>query len=255
MENSKTQKPIVCFDIEATGTDTKYDRIVELAMIKVQNGEIIETFEQRINPTVPIPNEATEVHGITDEDVRLCPTFIDIAHKVDEFIDGCDFMGFNLYVYDIPMLNNELNRAGIYFDFQSSNILDVGNLFKIFNPRTLVAAVKQYCNKDLEDAHGAMPDTLATYEVFKAMSEQHCLEDDFEKLSVESNYGKRLVDVDNKFYEKDGDIYFNFGNDRDKEVSTNYGFVRWMLTKDFSESTKQVCRNILEIDQSNGLSY
>ena len=166
------KRPIIFFDLETTGIDIARDRIVEISMVKVMpdGEEIVRT--RRINPGMPIPAEATAIHGITDEDVKDCPLFPQIAKSLAQFIEGCDFGGFNSNRFDLPMLV-EFMRAGVDVDFRKRKFIDVQNIFHKMEQRTLVAAYKFYCGKDLADAHSAEADTLATYEVLKAQLDRY----------------------------------------------------------------------------------
>ena len=167
------KRPLVFFDLETTGVDTAKDRIVEISMVKVMpNGdEIVRT--RLINPQMHIPEDATAVHGITDEDVKDQPTFAQIAKSLSQFIEGCDFGGFNSNRFDLPMLVEEFLRAGVDVDFKNRKFIDVQNIFHKMEQRTLVAAYKFYCDKDLTDAHSAEADTKATYEVLKAQLDRY----------------------------------------------------------------------------------
>ena len=143
------KRPIIFFDLETTGIDIARDRIVEISMVKVMpdGEEIVRT--RRINPGMPIPAEATAIHGITDEDVKDCPLFPQIAKSLAQFIEGCDFGGFNSNRFDLPMLVEEFMRAGVDVDFRKRKFIDVQNIFHKMEQRTLVAAYKFYCGKDL----------------------------------------------------------------------------------------------------------
>ena len=167
------KRPIIFFDLETTGIDIARDRIVEISMVKVMpdGEEIVRT--RRINPGMPIPAEATAIHGITNEDVKDCPLFPQIAKSLAQFIEGCDFGGFNSNRFDLPMLVEEFMRAGVDVDFRKRKFIDVQNIFHKMEQRTLVAAYKFYCGKDLADAHSAEADTLATYEVLKAQLDRY----------------------------------------------------------------------------------
>ena len=178
---------MVFFDLETTGTDTAHDRIVEISLIKVDpNGEkTIKT--RRINPEIPIPAEASAIHHITDEDVKDCPTFKQIAKSLKAIIEGCDFGGFNSNRFDLPLLVEEFMRAGVEVDFfRKAKYVDVQNIFHKKEERTLVAAYRFYCNKELGDAaHGAEADTLATYEVLLSQIERYSdLETDVDALAT-----------------------------------------------------------------------
>ena len=160
------RRPMVFFDLETTGTNIATDRIVEISVVKVMpdGEEIMRT--RRINPEMPIPAEATAVHHITDEDVKDCPTFRQVAKSLCEFMVGCDFCGFNSNRFDLPLLAEELIRAGVDVGFlRKAKYVDVQNIFHKKEERTLVAAYRFYCDKDLTEAHSAAADTMATYEV------------------------------------------------------------------------------------------
>lgn len=149
------KRPIIFFDLETTGVDTARDRIVEISMIKIMpDGEEI-TRTRRLNPGMPIPAEATAVHGITDEDVKDAPTFSQVARSLEQFIRGCDFGGFNSNRFDLPVLVEEFLRAGVDVDLKRRRFIDVQNIFHKKEQRTLVAAYKFYCDKELDDAHSA----------------------------------------------------------------------------------------------------
>lgn len=167
------KRPIIFFDLETTGVDTARDRIVEISMVKVMpDGEEIRK-TRRLNPGMHIPAEATAVHGITDEDVKDCPTFAQVAKSLEQFIRGCDFGGFNSNRFDLPVLVEEFLRAGVDVDFKRRKFIDVQNIFHKKEQRTLVAAYKFYCDKELDDAHSAEADTLATYEVLQAQLDRY----------------------------------------------------------------------------------
>ena len=167
------KRPIVFFDLETTGVDTAKDRIVEISMVKVMpDGEqIVKT--RKLNPGMHIPAEATAIHGITDEDVRDCPTFAQVAKSLEQFIRGCDFGGFNSNRFDLPVLVEEFLRAGVDVDFKRRRFVDVQNIFHKMKQRTLVAAYRLYCDRELEGAHSAEADTLATYEVLLSQLERY----------------------------------------------------------------------------------
>ncbi len=187
----KLKRPIVFFDLETTGVDTAHDRIVEISMIKIMpDGErIVKT--RKLNPEMHIPEAATAVHGITDEDVKDCPRFAQVAKSLAQFLTGCDFGGFNSNRFDMPVLVEEFLRAGVDVDFKRRRFVDVQNIFHKMEQRTLVAAYKFYCDKDLTDAHSAEADTLATYEVLKAQLDRYPeLENDIDALADFSSRGE-----------------------------------------------------------------
>ena len=186
------KRPIIFFDLETTGVDTARDRIVELSLVKVMpdGEEIIKT--RRLNPEMHIPEEATAVHHITDDDVKDCPTFRQVAKSLREFMEGCDFGGFNSNRFDLPVLAEEFIRAGVDINLKNRRYIDVQNIFHKKEERTLVAAYRFYCNKELGDAaHGAEADTKATYEVLKAQLDRYNdLENSVEFLADFSSRGR-----------------------------------------------------------------
>lgn len=162
------QRPLVFFDLETTGVQITRDRIVEISIVKVHPDGERETKTRRINPGIPIPPEATAVHGISDEDVADCPTFAQVARSLYTWLEGCDIAGFNSNRFDVPMLIEEFLRAGVAINFDDRYFVDVQTIFHKMERRTLEAAYKFYCNKTLENAHSAEADTLATVEVLEA---------------------------------------------------------------------------------------
>ena len=245
----KFENPICFFDIESTGTDRENDRIVELAICKLFPNGDREVKVRRFNPERPIPIKASEVHGITDEAVANEPTFKQCAKAVAAYIQGCDLGGYNSNAFDIPMLQAEFFRAGIHIDLSKTRFIDAGNIFKIQEPRTLTAAYKFYCGQELEDAHSAEADILATVDVFAAQLDRYKeVPDNMDELHLYCNYGKPFVDISGKFTTDDeGRICFNFGKHKGEPAIDHPGFVEWMLTKaDFPYDTRKVCESILQ---------
>ncbi len=245
----KLTKPIVFFDLETTGTNVQHDRIVELSYIKVMpNGEEIEK-AIRINPEMPIPAEATAVHNITDEDVANCPTFKQIAHDIAKVFTGCDIGGFNSNRFDVPMLMEEFMRVGIDFDCTKCRFVDVQTIFHKMEQRTLSAAYKFYCDKDLENAHSAAADTRATYEVLKAQLDRYSnLSNDINFLSEFSTQNKNADLAGRIIYNADKKEVFNFGKYKGQLVEDVFrrdtGYYGWMMQGDFPANTKKVITNI-----------
>jgi DNA polymerase-3 subunit epsilon len=247
--NLKLKRPIVFFDLETTGVDTATDRIVEISLVKigVDGSKSVKT--RRINPERHIPKEATEVHGITDEDVKDEPTFRQIAKSLAQYIEGCDFGGFNSNRFDLPMLVEEFMRAGVDVDFRKRKFIDVQNIFHRKEQRTLVAAYKFYCDKDLANAHSAEADTLATYEVLEAQIERYPdIGDTVEQLSEFSSNGE-IVDFAGRLAMNDkGEEIFTFGKYRGQSVEEVFrkepSYYRWMMDGDFPQYTKKVITEI-----------
>ena len=244
------KRPIVFFDLETTGVDTAKDRIVEISMVKVMpdGEEIVKT--RKINPGIHIPEEATAIHGITDEDVKDCPTFAQIARSLEQFIAGCDFGGFNSNRFDLPMLVEEFMRAGISVDFKRRRFVDVQNIFHKMEQRTLVAAYKFYCDKNLEDAHSAEADTKATYEVLMAQLDRYGekLENNIDFLSKFSTQNKNVDFAGFIIYDDKGVEVFNFGKNKgvpvEKVLKEQQGYYDWMIKSDFPLYTKKVLTKI-----------
>ncbi len=243
------KKPIIFFDLETTGTNTVTDRIVEISMIKIMpNGEEHER-TIRINPEMPIPPEATAVHHITDEDVANCRTFKMIAKDLASSFTGCDIAGFNSNKFDIPMLAQEFARAGVKFDFTRPRFIDVQTIFHKKEQRTLVAAYKFYCNKDLTEAHSASADTRATYEVLKAQLDRYDdLPNDMEALSEYSSQNRNVDLAGRIIYNEEHKEVINFGKHKGRLVEdvlrTDLGYYDWMMKGDFPQNTKDVLTNI-----------
>ncbi len=167
------KNPIVFFDLETTGINISKDRIVEISYLKVFPNGDEEIKTRRVNPEMPIPAEATAVHGITDEDVAECPTFKTLAKSLAAQIEGCDLAGYNSNRFDIPLLAEEFLRAGVDIDLGKRKFVDVQTIFHKLEQRTLSAAYKFYCDKTLEDAHSAEADTRATYEILKSQLDRY----------------------------------------------------------------------------------
>lgn len=242
------EKPIVFLDIEATGLDVELDRIIELALCKVHPDGTREVKTNRYNPEMHIPEESTEIHGIKDEDVKDKPLFKQHAKGIVAFLDGCDIAGYNSNRYDVPMLYNELARASVYFDYKKSRLIDVGNIFKIKEPRNLEAAVKFYCNKDLEKAHSAEADILATVDVFEKQLERYeDLPTNLDELALLSNYDQPILDLAGKFStNKEGEIILNFGKYRNKLAKDHIDFLDWMVNRaSFPRDTVEIAISIM----------
>ena len=244
------KRPIVFFDLETTGVDTAKDRIVEISMVKVMpNGDEI-TRTRLINPQMHIPEQATAIHGITDEDVKSEPTFAQIAKSLAQFIEGCDFGGFNSNRFDLPMLVEEFLRAGVDVDFKKRKFVDVQNIFHKMEQRTLSAAYKFYCQKNLENAHSAEADTLATYEILKSQLDryQDTLQNDV-KMLAEFSTRSKLVDYAGRIALNDKNMpVLNFGKHKGKPVEEVFksepSYYAWMMNGDFTLDTKKVLTEI-----------
>jgi len=244
------KNPIVFFDLETTGINISRDRIVEISLLKVHPNGKEELKSRRINPEMHIPEESTAIHGITDEDVKDCPTFKQVAKSLADHLEGCDLAGFNSSRFDVPMLVEEFLRANVDFDVSKRKLVDVQIIFHRKEQRTLEAAYKFYCDKDLLNAHSAESDTLATYEVLKSQLDRYPdLANDIEKLSEEFSNFKNNVDFAGRIVLNDKGVeVFNFGKHRGKpvaEIFTNEpSYYSWMMDGDFPLNTKQVLTQI-----------
>ncbi|MBO7467631.1 MAG: 3'-5' exonuclease [Bacteroidaceae bacterium] len=242
-------KPVVFFDLETTGTSVTNDRIVEISYLKVfpDGREISKT--SRVNPGMPIPPQATSVHHISDEDVKDCPTFAQIAREIANVFEGSDIAGFNSNRFDIPMLAEEFLRAGVDFDFSKHRFIDVQVIFHKMEQRTLTAAYKFYCGKDLDDAHSAAGDTRATYEVLKAQLDRYDnLQNDVKWLSDYTSF-TRNVDFSGHFiYDDNGKEIINFGKYKGRSlaevIKRDPSYYDWIMKSDFPLNTKQVLTKI-----------
>ncbi len=249
------KNPLVVFDLETTGTNISQDRIVEIAMVKAMPDGTVEEKCRKINPTIPIPMETSLIHGIYDEDVKDEPTFKQVAKSLAQFLEGCDLAGFNVLGFDVPMLVEEFLRANVEFDVENRKIVDAQKIFHLMEKRNLTAAYKFYCEKDLVNAHSALADTQATYEVLIAQIEK------YEKQDVFDNLGKKMstiendmsilhdltttnrVDLAGRIILKDGVETFNFGKHRGKPVldvlQKEPSFYDWIMKGDFPLDTKR----------------
>ncbi|WP_299680850.1 3'-5' exonuclease [uncultured Tenacibaculum sp.] len=245
------KKPIVFFDLETTGINIATDRIVEISILKIFPNGTQESKTWLINPEIEIPQQAIDVHGITNEKVVTEPTFKELASKINEMIFDSDLAGFNSNRFDIPLLAEELLRVGIDFDMEERKAIDVQVIFHKKEQRTLSAGYKFYCGKDLEDAHSAEADTLATYEILKAQLDKYeDIENSVEALSEFSSHTKRADFAGFILFDEDEDEIFSFGKYKGRKVEDvlkeNPGYNSWIQQADFPLYTKKVLRQIKE---------
>lgn len=243
------KNPIVFFDLETTGTNILKDRIVEISIVKVMpdHSEIKRTY--RVNPEMHIPEESSAVHGIFDSDVSDKPTFKMIARTIADMFVGADIAGFNSNKFDVPLLAEEFLRAGVDINLAKHRFVDVQTIFHKMEQRTLVAAYKFYCGKDLTDAHSALADTEATYEVLKAQLDHYPeLKNDIDFLSSFSTHNKNADLAGRIIYNNEGHEVFNFGKYKGLEVESVFrkepGYYNWMMQGEFAANTKQVITTI-----------
>ena len=243
------KNPLVFFDLETTGIDITKDRIVEISYVKVFPNGKEESKTMRINPERPIPPESTAIHGITDDDVKDCPTFKAVAKTLAAQIEGCDLAGYNSNRFDIPLLAEEFLRADVNIDLNRRKFVDVQTIFHKMEQRTLSAAYKFYCNKTLENAHTAAADTMATYEVLQAQLDRYPeLQNDIAFLSDFSSYNNNVDFAGRMIYNDKKEEVFNFGKFKGRLVEdvlkNEPGYYAWMMNSDFPLNTKQ---NLTEI--------
>ncbi|MGL4852396.1 MAG: exonuclease domain-containing protein [Phocaeicola sp.] len=248
--NLKLKNPIVFFDLETTGININTDRIVEIGYLKIYPNGNEESKNMRINPEMPIPAQSSAVHGIYDADVANSPTFKDVAKEIARDIEGCDLAGFNSNRFDIPVLAEEFLRAGVDIDMMKRKFIDVQVIYHKLEQRTLSAAYKFYCGKDLTDAHSAEADTRATYEVLKGQLDKYpdVLENDVNFLAEYSSFNRNVDFAGRIVYNEEGVEVFNFGKYKGVSVSEvlqkDSGYYGWMLNGDFTLNTKNVLTKI-----------
>lgn len=250
------KKPLAVFDLETTGTNISRDRIVELSIVKVMPDGSQTTHTRRINPTIPIPAEATKIHGISDADVADMPTFKQIGKSLHQILEGCDLAGFNVLKFDIPMLIEEFLRADMVLEMTNRKVIDAQRIFHLMEPRSLAAALKFYCNQDLRNAHSAEADTLATLAVLEAQIDRYDgtvlidaegkesvpVKNDVSHLHLLStsntiDYAGRMV------LNEKGIEVFNFGKYKDQPIKDIFtkdpSYYDWMMKGDFPLDTKR----------------
>jgi DNA polymerase-3 subunit epsilon len=251
--NLSLERPLAIFDLETTGTNITSDRIVEIAIIKVQPDGTEENYCKRVNPEMPIPVIVSEIHGIYDIDIQDAPTFKDLANEIVAFIGDADLAGYNSNKFDIPVLAEELMRAGSDFDISKRKFVDVQNIFHKMEQRTLSAAYLFYCNKNIENAHSALYDAKATWDVLKAQIERYPeVKNDVTYLAEFSKAGNyNLLDFAGRLAIDDkGEAIYNFGKHKGKTIKQvaqiEPGYYGWMLDADFPLYTKQCLRREMD---------
>lgn len=245
----KLERPLVFADFETTGTDVSKDRIIEMSFAKLNIDGSKEVKTYRVNPGIPIPKQASDVHGITDEMVKDLPPFSRYATGVLEYIAGCDLGGFNSNKFDFPLLMAEIIRAEKEWNPENHNFIDVGNIFKIKEERTLGAAYRFYCDKELIGAHGAENDILATAEILEAqMARYEDMPTTVPELATFSNFGKKMLDLSGLFVYGDDGITVEFGIGKHKgKPATDYEYLKWVrFASNFPPDTKALAKIYME---------
>lgn len=266
----KIKRPIAFLDLETTGIKVATDRIVEISIVKIHPDGRKEVKTRRVNPEIPIPIETSEIHGIYDEDVKDEPNFKHLAKSLDAFLKNCDLAGYNSNKFDIPLLAEEFLRAGVDFDVDSRYLVDVQNIFHKMEQRTLVAAYKFYCQKDLVNAHSAEADTFATFEIMEAMLDKYegveftdkkgkvskPVINDVKALSEFSTVNRNVDLIGHIVYNDQDEEIINFGKHKGRLVSevfkTEPSYYDWMMRGQFPEYTKKVITKLKLKSASKG---
>ena len=243
------KNPIVFFDLETTGTNIVTDRIVEISYLKISPNGREESKTIRINPEMHIPEQVTAIHGITDEDVADCPRFKEVAREIARDFEGCDLAGYNSNRFDIPLLAEEFLRAEVDIDMKKRKFVDVQVVFHKMEQRTLSAAYKFYCDKDLDNAHSAEADTRATYEVLMAQLDRYPeLKNEIAFLSGLTTQNNNADFAGRIIYNEKGEEIINFGKYKGQKVSdvlkNDIGYYGWIMSSDFTLDTKNVLTKI-----------
>ncbi|NNV54490.1 3'-5' exonuclease [Limnovirga soli] len=237
------QRPLAFIDLETTGISISNDKIVEIAIVKIMPDGSKLVKRKLINPQMPIPKNASDVHGITDEMVKDAPTFKQVANELKQFMDNCDMGGYNSNRFDVPLLIEEFSRAGMDFSIDGRKMVDAQKVFHQMEQRTLSAAYKFYCGKSLEEAHSAEADATATWEVLEAQVERYPALGNTVESIVKFTGEDDIVDFARRFIKVDGIEIFNFGKHKGKAVTevlkAEPQYYDWMMRGDFAINTKQ----------------
>ena len=243
-------RPVAFIDLETTGTNLGTDRIVEIAIVKIHPDGTKQVKRKLINPEMPIPAGASDIHGITDDMVKDAPAFRQVANEIKQFIDNCDLGGYNSNRFDIPLLMEEFLRLPLEVDMKGRKMVDVQKIFHMMEQRTLSAAYKFYCNKSLEDAHSAEADATATWEILEAQLEKYPQIGNTVDAIVKFTGEDSVVDFARRFVMENGREVFNFGKHKGRPVEevlkTEPQYYDWMMKGDFPLHTKQKLTEILK---------
>ena len=264
MQNLIKDRPIIFFDLEATGTNPSMDRIVEISVLKIFPDGTRDVRTRRLNPEMHIPEEASAIHGIYDSDVAGEPTFRQVSKNLFIYFEGCDLGGYNIRKFDIPLLTREFARFGLNFTIGGRRVIDAFNIFCRMEPRNLSAAYKFFCGKDMKNAHSAEADTLATYEILEGEIRRYSqytpdqLPDDVDKFPVDldglhqfcNQNQMDAIDPEGRFRWKENEAVVAFGRNAGtplrKLAVDNPDFLRWILRSDFSPEVKKIASDALK---------
>ncbi len=256
----KLDRSLAFFDLETTGVTVGADRIIEISVIRISPDGTRTDFHKRVNPEIPIPEFVSQLTGITNTDVADAPNFAGIAQDLLVFLDGCDLAGYNSNRFDVPFLVEEFHRVGVEFSLVGRRLVDVQNIFHKMEPRTLAAAYKFYCGKELVNAHAADADTLATYEVFMAQLQRYSdlQEKDMDYLHKFTNMYNTVDLAGRLVYDENGREIINFGKHKGKYVMdvfrTEPSYYEWIMRGDFSRETKSVFEKLWNVFQQKKLT-
>lgn len=241
----KLERPIVFFDLETTGVDVVSDRIVQIGALKINPDGSEDEKNVLINPTIPIPKEASDVHGVSDEDVKGKPVFKQIAKSFLGWLEGCDLAGYNSDNFDIPLLAEEFYRVGLEYPTEDTHFIDVIKIERLINSHKLEDTYKRYTGETLEGAHDALADIKATYAIFKKQLEQNNeFQVSISEIETICRGNRNRVDFAGKLYSEDGLIYWNFGKHTGTLVSDTPNYINWALKQSFSQDTKKHLKQI-----------
>jgi len=247
----KLNRPLAIFDLESTGVNLAKDRIVEIYILKVHPDGKTEEFDTLVNPRIPIPQQVIDIHGITNEDVAEAPSFLKIAFELETFLKDCDLAGYNSNRFDVPLLLEEFYRVGITFDMKERKFVDVFKIFQKMEGRDLASAVKFYCNKEMENAHDAKSDVIATYDVLKAQLDRYKdnIMNDVGFLH-DFTYESQFLDSGRRLMMENDVVKINFGKHKGTPVFEIFEkephYYDWIMRSDFLSDTKQKLTELRE---------
>lgn len=243
----KLERPLVTFDLETTGVDINNDRIVQFGAVKTMPDGSTEEKLVLINPGIPIPAATTDVHGITDEDVKDSPKFNQIAKSFLQWLSGCDLCGYNIDNFDVPLLIKEFERAGIQYPAENINFIDVIKIERQVNSHKLENTYQRYTGEKLANAHNALADAKATWSILQKQLElnKEVIPDEAEQLDAFCQGDKKRVDYAGKLYKKDEEVFWNFGKHSGELVRNTLDYAKWVLESNFPEETKKQLRLIM----------
>jgi DNA polymerase-3 subunit epsilon len=246
----KLEKPLVIFDLETTGLSVNLDRIIEIAYLKIMPDGAVLKGDLLLNPEMNIPAEALAIHGISDDKVKDQPTFKAKADELWEIFNDCCYSGFNVLIFDLPMLKREFLRVGMDFDYANAKIIDAKVIYHFMEPRTLAAAYKFYCQKEHVEAHKALADVEATAKILTKQLEKYSEIRDWDFIyKIHHAADDRFVDTDRKFYWRGGEAHFAFSKHKDRPLADiaekDPGFLEWIMSADFSDETKEIVKKAL----------